>query len=147
MNIISKNRKVYHDYEILDEKECGIQLLGTEVKSLRVGKCNLKGSFCRFMKDELWLFDSHISKYEQADKFTQQDETRTRKILMHRKELNKWMGRTNKEQHLTIVPLSIYFNEDNKVKLKVALCKGKKLYDKRQSEKEKDVKRKLQQKY
>jgi SsrA-binding protein len=144
MKTITKNKKAYHDYEILDEVESGIKLLGPEVKSLRQGKCNLKGSFCRFFKNELWLFDCHISKYELVDGFTNTDETRDRKLLLNRKELDKWEERLNREQHLTIVPLAIYFNENNKVKLKIALCKGKKLYDKRQSEKEKTIKRNIQ---
>jgi len=146
MKTISKNKKAYHDYEILEELETGIVLQGPEVKSLRNGKCNLKGSFCRFMKGELWLFDAHISRYENSDRFSNIEETRTRKLLLNRKELNKWMGRLEKEQHLTVIPLVIYFNTDNRVKLKVALCKGKKLYDKRNDQKEKDIKRKLQQK-
>jgi len=146
MKTISKNKKEYHDYEILEELETGIVLQGPEVKSLRNGKCNLKGSFCRFMKGELWLFDAHISRYENSDRFSNIEETRTRKLLLNRKELNKWMGRLEKEQHLTVIPLVIYFNTDNRVKLKVALCKGKKLYDKRNDQKEKDIKRKLQQK-
>lgn len=146
MKTISKNKKAYHDYEILEEIETGIVLQGPELKSLRNGRCNLKGSFCRFMKGELWMFDVHISRYENSDRFSKIDETRTRKLLLNRKELNKWMGRLEKEQHLTVIPLVIYFNSDNKVKLKVALCKGKKLYDKRNDQKEKDIKRKLQQK-
>jgi SsrA-binding protein len=144
MKTITKNKKAYHDYEILETNEVGIKLIGPEVKSLRNGKCNLKGSFCRFMKGELWLFECHISKYEQIDGFTSADETRVRKILMSRKELNKWEERLRKEQQLTIVPLSIYFNEKNIIKLSISLVKGKKLYDKRNSDKEKTIKKKLQ---
>jgi SsrA-binding protein len=144
MKTITKNKKAYYDYEILDEIETGIKLLGPEVKSLRDNKCNLKGSFCRFMKNELWLFECHIGRYEQMDGFSNLEETRVRKLLLSRKELSKWEERLRKEQHLTIAPLSIYFNEKNKVKLKVALCKGKKLYDKRESEKKKTITRKLQ---
>lgn len=146
MTTISKNKKAYYDYEIIDEIQSGIELLGPEVKSLRKGSCNLKGSFCRIMKNELWLFDAHISRYEYTDKFNKIDEKRTRKLLLNRKEINKWQDRLSKEQHLTVVPLSIYFTDQGKVKLKVALCKGKKLYDKRASDKEKTIKRDLQQK-
>jgi len=142
---IAKNKKAYYDYEIIEEIEAGIELQGPEVKSLRQNKCNLKGSFCKFFKNELFVFDMHISKYETSDKFYNDDEIRNRKLLLHRKELNKWYGRIQKEQHLTIIPLHIYFNENNIVKIKIALCKGKKKYDKRAAEKEKDIKRKLQQ--
>lgn len=145
MKTIANNKKARFDYEILEEIEAGIELKGPEVKSLRNGKCNLKGSFCKYFNSELFMFDVHISRFEQTDGFSKIDETRSRKLLMSRKELNKWMGRLEKEQHLTIVPLSMYFNQHNKVKVKVGLCKGKKLYDKRADQKEKDVKRKLQQ--
>lgn len=146
MNVIANNKKAYHDYFIIEELQVGVCLLGPEVKSLRQKKCNLKGSFCRIMKSEMWLFDAHISHYEYSDGFTTKDEVRTRKLLLNRKEIDKWQERLKLEQHLTIVPLSIYFNEDGKVKLKIALCKGKKLYDKRESDKEKSIKRDIQRK-
>lgn len=146
MKIISKNKKAYHEYEILEELQVGIELLGPEVKSLRGGGCNLKGSFCRIMKGEVWVFDAHISKYEYTDRFSKIEEKRTRKLLLNRKEIDKWQDKLKKEQHLTIIPLYIYFNEDGKIKLKIALCKGKKLYDKRASDKEKTIKRDLQKK-
>ena len=146
MSIIAQNKKAYFEYEILEELHSGIELLGSEVKSLRKGSCNLKGSFCRIIKGEIWLFDAHISKYEYIDSFTKIEEIRTRKLLLHKKEINKLYIRMSKEQHLTIIPLSIYFNENGKVKLKIALCKGKKLYDKRASDKEKTIKRDIQRK-
>lgn len=144
--IIANNKKAYHEYFIIEELQAGISLTGPEVKSLRQKKCNLKGSFCRIMKSEIWLFDAHISHYEYAQGFTTKDEVRTRKLLLKRKEIDKLQEKLKLEQHLTIVPLSIYFNDDGKVKLKIALCKGKKLYDKRASEKEKTITRDIQRK-
>lgn len=135
MKNISTNKKAFHDYEIIESIEAGIELLGPEVKSLRQGKCNMKGSFCRFVQDELFMFGVHISRYENQDLFSKVSETRDRKLLLHRKQLNKWYGRIAKEQHLTVVPLEMYFNDRNKVKVKVALARGKNLRDKRLSDK------------
>lgn len=138
--LIAKNKKALFDYEVIETLEVGIKLLGPEVKSLRQSKCNLKGSFCKFFKGELFLFDAHISRYLQMDRFSKLEEKRTRKLLLNSKELDKWYGRVQKEK-LVIVPLSIYFNEKGKVKLEVFLGKGKKLYDKRQDDKDKEAKK------
>ena len=135
MKTISTNKKAFYDYEILDTIEAGLELLGPEVKSLRLSKCNLKGSFCRFVKNELFMFGVHIGRYENRDLFSKLSETRERKLLMHRKQLNRWHIRITKEQHLTMVPVEIYFNDKNIIKVKIALVRGKKLHDKRESDK------------
>lgn len=144
MNLISNNKKARFDYEIIETLNAGIMLLGPEVKSLREGKCNLKGSFCKFFNNELFLFDCHISKYEYTNNFTNIEETRDRKLLLTKKQLVKWSDRLKKEQHLTIVPLKIFFDDNNKVKVEIGLAKGKKLYDKRESEKQKTIIRDIQ---
>lgn len=135
MKNIANNKKAYFDYEIIEEIESGIKLLGPEVKSLRLGRCNLKGSFCKYFKGELFVFGIHISKLDNIDKFSTISETRERKLLMTKRQLDKWFDRLDKEQHLTIVPLSIYFNDNNKIKIRIGLAKGKKLYDKRDTDK------------
>jgi len=145
--LIQKNKKAYFDYFIIEEFETGIKLKGSEVKSIREGNINLKGSFCKFFKNELFLFDCHISKYEFHDNsFNNLEEKRDRKLLLKRKELNKIADILKFNQGQTIVPLNIYFNENNICKLTIGIAQGKKLYDKREVQKEKDVKRKLQQK-
>jgi SsrA-binding protein len=145
--IIQKNKKAFHEYFILDELEVGIKLEGAEVKSIRDGNVNLKGSYCKFFKNELFLFDCHISKYEHNNiKFNILEETRERKLLINKRQIKKWQKELNLNNGYSIVPLSIYFTDRNICKLKVALVQGKKIHDKRNCQKEKDVKRKLQQK-
>jgi SsrA-binding protein len=144
---IQKNKKAYHEYFILEELEVGIKLEGAEVKSIREGKVNLKGSYCKFFKSELFLFECHISKYEHNNiKFNRLEETRERKLLIKKRQIDKWEKELKLNNGYSIVPLSIYFNDRNLCKLKIALVQGKKLHDKRECQKEKDVKRKLQQK-
>jgi SsrA-binding protein len=135
VKVFAKNKKAYHDYHILEELEAGMVLMGPEVKSIRQNKASIKGAFCKFVKDELWLFDANISQYEFKDLFSKIEEKRPRKLLLSRKQLNKWMGKMAKEQHLTIVPLELYLNDSNIFKISVALVKGKTLYDKRESDK------------
>ena len=125
---ISKNKKAYHDYFVLESLETGIELRGTEVKSIRAGNVNLKDSWCSIVKNELFVNNMHVGQYDHGNIFNT-DPMRVRKLLAHRKEINKFLGQV-KLQGISIVPLSIYF-KDQYVKLQIGLCKGKKLYDKR----------------
>jgi len=136
------NKKAYYDYEIIKTFEAGLVLTGPEVKSLRANKANLKGSYCRFFKNELFVFDMHISKYENGYSYIKQNETQERKLLLNKKELLKIYDSVTKDG-LTCVPLKIYL-ANGKFKLEIAIAKGKKLYDKRHSEKEKTIKRDLE---
>ena len=126
---ISKNKKAYHDYFILESFEAGIELKGTEVKSVRRGSINLKDSWCSVVGGEIFANGIHIGAYEQGNIFNV-DPLRVRKLLMHKKEINKLFGLA-KLQGYSLIPLSVYF-KGPKVKLQIGLCKGKKLYDKRQ---------------
>jgi SsrA-binding protein len=130
MNLIAQNKKARHDYEILQTFEAGIVLQGSEVKALRAKRANLKDSYCRFIKDELFLMNAHITHLETAYRSFIPDTRTPRKLLLHRKELTKLFAQSTQES-LTIVPLMLYFNEKNKVKISIALAKGKKLHDKR----------------
>ena len=141
MKIITENRKARHDYTIEESFEAGIELKGTEVKSMRAGKANLKDSFAIIENGELYLDGMHISPYEQGNIFNV-DPMRPRKLLMHKKEILRLLGKT-KEQGLTLVPLKAYFKKD-KIKIELALAKGKKLYDKREAAAEKSAKREIE---
>ncbi len=132
MKIIANNKKAFFDYEILEKLESGIVLLGSEVKSIRFGRCNLKDSFVRIIKGEAFVFGMHISYLESINAYFRPDEKRVRKLLLHRAQIDKWLGKVSQER-LSIVPLSIYFNQKNKIKLQIALVKGKNLHDKRES--------------
>lgn len=125
---IAENRKARHDYFILESYEAGIELVGTEVKAIRQGGVNLKDSWCSIDDGELWIKGMHISPYEHGNIFNR-DPMRVRKLLLHRKEINKLFG-TIKQEGLTLIPISLYF-KGSKVKVQVGLCKGKKLHDKR----------------
>lgn len=138
---LATNKKVYHEYEILIEYEAGIELFGTEVKSIRAGKMNLKESVVKIIKNEVYLINCHIAPYEQGNIFNR-DPLRTRKLLLHRKEINQLIGKVQ-EKGYTLVPISAYL-KGRRIKLKIALAKGKKLYDKRQSLKDKDISRELE---
>ena len=138
---IAENRKARHDYFIHETYEAGIALTGTEVKSLRQGKANLKDSFCRIEHGELLLLGMHISPYEQGNRFNH-DPLRTRRLLMHKYEILKLFGKT-KEKGYTLIPLNLYFKK-GKVKVTVALVSGKKLYDKRQALAEEEAKRDIE---
>lgn len=130
MDLIAQNKKARHDYEILETFEAGIVLQGSEVKALRAKRANLKDSFCRFIKNELFVVNMHITHLETAFRKFTPDTRLPRKLLLHRKQLNKLFNQSTQES-LTIVPLMLYFNERNKAKLSIALARGKKLHDKR----------------
>ena len=135
------NRRARHDYFIEEEYECGIVLTGTEIKSIRNGKCNIKDSYGTIRNNELYLLNMFISQYEEGNIFNH-NETRTRKLLMHKREIFKLNDKIRLEGY-TLIPLKIYFKK-NRAKLLLGLCKGKKNYDKRESIKEKDIKRQLE---
>lgn len=134
------NRKVNYDYEILDTYEAGIVLTGTEIKSIRQGKANLKDSYAIVRNNELYLLNMHISHYKEGNIFNH-DETRTRKLLMHKKEIYKLRDYIEKNGN-TLVPIKLYFKGNN-AKILIGLAKGKKNYDKRESEKKKDSLREI----
>ncbi|CAG1066726.1 SsrA-binding protein [uncultured bacterium] len=142
IDIVTQNRKAFHDYFIEETFEAGIMLTGTEVKSLRAGKANLKDSYARIKDGEIFLLNTHISPYTQADGFKQHDPERTRKLLLHKKEILKLLGKT-REKGYTLVPTKIYF-KDGKAKVEIGLAKGKTSYDKRDSIKARDVKREIE---
>lgn len=139
--MIAQNKKAYHDYFVDETYEAGIQLFGTEVKSLRKGAVNLKDSFCTVVKGEMIAGGIHISPYEQGNIFNR-DPLRPKKLLMHKKEILKLMGLAAQKGY-TIVPLSMYFSGAY-VKVEVGLCRGKKLYDKRDSDAERSAKRTIE---
>ena len=141
MKVITENRKARHDYTIEESFEAGIELKGTEVKSMRAGRANLKDSFAVIENGELYLYGMHISPYEHGNIFNVET-MRPRKLLMHKKEIMRLLGKT-KEQGLTLVPLKAYFKKD-KIKIELALAKGKKLYDKREAAAEKTAKREIE---
>lgn len=128
---IAENRKARHDYFVLETFEAGIELVGTEVKAIRQGAVNLKDSWCTIDDGELFIRGMHISPYEKGNLFNR-DPLRTRRLLMHKREILKLFG-TLKQQGLTLIPLSLYF-KDSRVKVQLGLCKGKKLYDKRETD-------------
>jgi len=138
------NRKARFDYEIIEEYETGIVLKGTEIKSIKNGKANLKDSYAIIKKGEVFLLNMHISHYEQGNIFNH-DETRTRKLLMHKKEILKLNDKISMLGY-TLVPLKLYF-KGNKAKILLGLAKGKKVYDKRESIKKKDIERQLRKDY
>jgi SsrA-binding protein len=133
------NRRARFNYEIGQIFEAGIALTGTEVKSLREGKSNIADSFAGEKNGELWLYNAHIPEYLQANRFNHKPR-RARKLLLHRSEVNKLIGAVQREG-LTVVPLKIYFNARGRAKVEIALARGKKLHDKRQSEKKRDWQR------
>ncbi len=138
---IAKNKKAAHDYFILETYEAGIELFGTEVKSVRAGKVNLKDSWCNVVNGEMLANGVHISPYEQGNRFNR-DPLRPKRLLMHKKEIMRLMGEV-KQQGCALIPLEVYFNEKGRAKVKVGLCKGKKIYDKRESEAKRDAQRQM----
>ena len=141
IDIVTQNKKAFYDYFIEETFEAGIMLTGTEVKSLRAGKANLKDSYARIKDGEIFLLNTHISPYNQADGFKQHEPERTRKLLLHKKEIMKLLGKT-REKGYTLVPTKIYF-KDGKAKVEIGLARGKTSYDKRDSIKARDVKREI----
>lgn len=138
---VAKNKKAYHDYFIEETFEAGIELKGSEVKSIRAGRVNLKDSWCSIIKGEIFVNGLHISVYEQGAVWCK-DPLRVRKLLMHKKEIMKLFGQTQ-QQGYSIIPLSVYFKGNN-IKLSIGLCKGKKLYDKRDDMARKSAKRAIE---
>lgn len=138
IKLIANNKKARHDYFIEDSFEAGIALCGTEVKSLRMGKCSIKESFIRVEKGEVFIYGMHIAPYEKGNIFNK-DPLRVRKLLLHKYEINKLTGKL-KEKGLTLVPLQVYF-KNSLVKVEIGLARGKKLYDKRQDIAKRDQRR------
>ena len=144
VKLIANNKKAYHDYFIEDKYEAGISLAGTEVKSLRQGKCSIKESFVRIEKGEVFIYGMHISPYEKGNIFNK-DPLRVKKLLLHKYEINKMAGKIA-EKGYTLVPLQVYFR-GSLVKVELGLAKGKKLYDKRQDIAKKDQKREAEKEF
>ena len=144
IKLIANNKKAYHDYFIEDTWETGISLHGTEVKSLRMGKCSIKESFVRIEKGEVFVYGMHISPYEKGNIFNR-DPLRVRKLLLHRSEINKIVGKIA-EKGYTLVPLKVYF-KGSLVKVEIRLAKGKKLYDKRADIAKKDIRREAEKEF
>ena len=138
--ILAKNKKAFHDYFIEEKLEAGIELVGTEVKSVKAGKISIKESFVRIIRNEIFIMNMHITPYEFGN-INNVPESRVRKLLLSRREINKWEAKI-KEQGYTIVPLSVY-TKQRLVKVEIALAKGKKLHDKRETIKRKDIDRNL----
>ncbi len=144
VKLIANNKKAYHDFFVDDTYETGISLAGTEVKSLRMGKCSIKEAFVRIENGEVIIYGMHISPYEKGNIFNK-DPLRPRKLLMHRYEINKLMGKI-KEKGMTLVPLRVYF-KGSLVKVEIGLARGKKLYDKRQDIAKKDQRREAEKEF
>ncbi|MBQ8970696.1 MAG: SsrA-binding protein SmpB [Lachnospiraceae bacterium] len=138
IKLIANNKKAYHEYFIEDKFECGLELYGTEIKSLRMGKCSIKEAYVRIDRGEAFVIGMNISPYEKGNIFNR-DPLRTRKLLLHKYEINKLAGKLN-EQGYTLMPLQVYL-KDSRAKLEIGVAKGKKLYDKRQEIAKKDLKR------
>ena len=145
IKIVCQNRKARHEYEIIQVIEAGMVLLGPEAKSLREGRANLSDSYAGFQRGELWLYNFHISPYPHAKQGIKLDPIRPRKLLLHKREIRKLIGKTQ-EKGLTLIPLRIYFKR-GRAKAELGLAKGKKLHDKRRSIKERELKRELRREY
>ena len=144
IRVIANNKKAYHDYFVEETYEAGIELCGTEVKSIRQGHCSVKEAFIRADEGELFVLGMHINPYEKGNIFNK-DPLRTRKLLLHRSEINKLMGKIT-EKGYTLIPLQVYF-KGQRVKVQVGLCRGKKLYDKREDLARKTQKRELEREF
>ena len=142
--LIANNKKAYHDFFIDETYECGIALLGTEVKSMRMGKCSIKEAFVRIEDGEVFVYGMHVSPYEKGNIFNK-DPLRVKKLLLHKYEINKLLGKI-KEKGYTLVPLQVYF-KDGKVKVEIGLARGKKLYDKREAIAKKDQRREAEKEF
>ncbi|QNF34934.1 SsrA-binding protein SmpB [Adhaeribacter swui] len=141
-NVNIVNRRASYEYEFLSKYIAGIMLQGTEIKSIREGNVNLQDGFCTFMPDGLWLIQVTIAKYTEGTYYNHEP-TRPRKLLLNKKELNQ-LSKKSEEQGLTIIPIRVFINERGFAKVEIALARGKKLYDKREDIKERDIKRELQ---
>ena len=144
IKLVANNKKAYHDYFIDEKYEAGIELFGTEVKSIRMGKCSIKESFIRVENGQVYIYGMHISPYEKGNIFNK-DPLRVRRLLMHKKEIIK-LGSKMAEKGMTLVPLQVYF-KGSLVKVEVGLARGKKLYDKRQDIAKKDQRREVERDY
>ncbi len=142
--LVANNKKAYHDYFIDETFEAGIELHGTEVKSMRMGKCSIKESFIRIENGEVYVYGMHVSPYEKGNIFNK-DPLRIKKLLLHRSEINKLQGKI-KEKGYTLVPLQVYFRS-GRVKVEIGLARGKKLYDKREDIAKKDQKREAEKEF
>lgn len=142
--LIANNKKTYHDFFIDETYECGIALHGTEVKSMRMGKCSIKEAFVRIEDGEVFVYGMHVSPYEKGNIFNK-DPLRVKKLLLHKYEINKLLGKI-KEKGYTLVPLQVYF-KDGKVKVEIGLARGKKLYDKREAIAKKDQRREAEKEF
>lgn len=142
--LIANNKKAFHDFFIDDKYEAGIALHGTEVKSMRMGKCSIKEAFVRIENGEAYVYGMHVSPYEKGNIFNK-DPLRVKKLLLHKYEINKLAGKI-KEKGYTLVPLQVYFKE-GKVKVEIGLARGKKLYDKREDIAKKDMRRETQREF
>ncbi|MCM1111743.1 MAG: SsrA-binding protein SmpB [Muribaculum sp.] len=142
--LIANNKKAYHDYFIEESYEAGVALHGTEVKSMRMGKCSIKESFIRIENGEVFVYGMHVSPYEKGNLFNK-DPLRVKKLLMHRREIDRLEGRI-KEKGYTLVPLKVYFKQ-GRVKVEIGLARGKKLYDKRESIAKKDARREAEREF
>lgn len=142
--LIANNKKAFHDYFIDEKYEAGIVLHGTEVKSMRLGKCSIKESFVRIENNEVWVYGMHVSPYEKGNLFNR-DPLRPKKLLMHKEEIRKLVGKIA-EKGFTLVPLQVYF-KDGKAKVELGLARGKKLYDKRQDIAKKDQRREAEKEF
>ena len=143
-NTVATNKKAYHDYFVLEKYEAGIELFGTEIKSIRAGRVNLKDSFCSVDDGEMFVIGMHISPYEMGNRFNR-DPLRKKKLLLHKKEIMKLFGES-KQQGLSIIPLELYI-KNGRAKLSIGLCKGKKLYDKRAVQAKKDANRTIEREF
>ena len=142
--LIANNKKVYHDYFLEEKYEAGVALAGTEVKSLRMGKCSIKEAFIRIENEEVFIYGMHISPYEKGNIFNK-NPLRPKKLLLHKQEIRKLIGKI-KEKGYTLVPVEVYFS-GSLVKVEIALARGKKLYDKRQDIAKKDQKREAEREF
>ena len=148
VKIVAQNKKAYHDYFVDEKLEAGIELYGTEVKSIRAGGINLKDSYCMIEEGEIFAVGVHVSPYEKGNIFNR-DPYRVKKLLMHKKEINKLLGQIT-QKGFTIVPLSVYF-KGSRLKMEIGLCRGKKLYDKRDAaakkQADRDIERTMKTRY
>ncbi|HOJ50808.1 MAG TPA: SsrA-binding protein SmpB [Spirochaetota bacterium] len=145
MKIITKNKKASFNYEVLEKIEAGIVLKGSEVKSIRENKINIDDAYARFIKGELYLINANIPEYSKKSVFSH-DPKASRKLLLHKNEIKRLIGKT-KEKGLTLIPLNVYFNNKNRVKIEIGLAKGKKVHDKREDIKRKDLEREFKREF
>ena len=144
VKLVANNKKAYHDYFTDEKYEAGLVLHGTEVKSLRMGKCSIKEAWVRIQDGEVWVYGMHISPYEKGNIFNK-DPLRPRKLLMHKAEIDKLLGKV-KEKGITLVPLQVYF-KNGRAKLEIGLARGKKLYDKREELAKRDMRREAEREF